>query len=62
MYTLFPFLFQQLQCNLDLLIADYYDRIYTLSINSTDLSLLPSASGQLSATVKLNDIVQSIYL
>lgn len=45
--------------NLDLLIADYYDRVYTLSINSTDLSLLPSVSGQLSATVKLNDIVQS---
>ena len=45
--------------NKDLLIADYYDSSYTLSINSTDLSLAPSSSGQLTATVKLNDVVQS---
>ena len=45
--------------NKDLLIADYYNSTYTLSINSTNLSLAPSASGQLTATVKLNDVVQS---
>jgi len=45
--------------NTALNLADYYDRVYTLSINSTNLSLLPLSSGQLSATVKLNDVIQS---
>ena len=45
--------------NKDLLIADYYNSQYTLTINSTDLSLAPSSIGQLSATVKLNDVVQT---
>jgi len=43
----------------DLLIADYYDSLYTLSINSTNLSLSPSSIGQLTSTVKLNDVIQS---
>lgn len=45
--------------NLDLLIADYYDSIYTLTINSNDLSLTNGSTGQLTSTVKLNDVVQS---
>ena len=45
--------------NLELNLADYYNSTYTLAINSTDLSLAPSANGQLTATVKLNDVVQS---
>ena len=45
--------------NKDLLIADYYNSQYTLTINSADLSLAPSSIGQLSATVKLNDIIQT---
>lgn len=41
--------------NKDLLIADYYQSNYILKINSSNLSLSPSATGQLTSTVTLND-------
>ena len=40
--------------NTDLLLADYYTSNYTLQINQSDLSLSPSSTGQLTATVTLN--------
>lgn len=45
------------QDNKDLLIADYYQSNYKLSINSTDLSISNGAIGQLTETVLLNDIL-----
>lgn len=43
------------QDNKELLVADYYQLNYKLSINSTDLSLSNGAIGQLTSTVLLND-------
>ena len=43
------------QDNKELLVADYYQSNYKLSINSTDLSLSTGATGQLTSTVLLND-------
>ncbi len=45
--------------NLELNLADYNNTTYSLVINSNDLSLAPSSTGQLTTTVKLNDVVQS---
>lgn len=43
------------QDNTTLLVADYYQYDYKLSINSTDLSLSNGATGQLTSTILLND-------
>ena len=43
--------------NLELNLADYYQSNYTLKINSSNLSLSQGATGQLSATVTLNDAI-----
>ena len=40
--------------NKELLLADYYTSNYTLQIDQSDLSLLPSSIGQLTATTTLN--------
>ena len=40
--------------NKDLLLADYYTSNYTLQINQSDLSLVPSSTGQLTATTMFN--------
>jgi hypothetical protein len=40
--------------NTELLLADYYTSNYTLQIDQSDLSLVPSSTGQLTATTTLN--------
>ena len=40
--------------NKDLLLADYYTSNYTLQIDQSDLSLVPSSTGQLTATTMFN--------
>ncbi|PNX45516.1 MAG: hypothetical protein BV457_09390 [Thermoplasmata archaeon M9B1D] len=45
--------------NLELNLADYYNSVYDVEINSSNLSLVNGDTGQLTATVKLNDETQS---
>jgi len=45
--------------NLELNLADYYTTVYSLNINSTDLSLVNGSTGQLTSTVTLNGTTQS---
>lgn len=46
--------------NKDLLLADYYTSNYTLQIDQSDLSLLPTTSGVLTATTTLNGSITNI--
>ena len=48
--------------NKDLLLADYYTSNYTLQIDQSDLSLLPSSIGQLTATTTLNGNITTVPL
>ena len=48
--------------NTALNLADYYTSNYTLQIDQSDLSLLPSSTGQLTATTTLNGNITTIPL
>jgi hypothetical protein len=48
--------------NTELLLADYYTSNYTLQIDQSDLSLVPSSTGQLTATTTLNGTITTVPL
>lgn len=48
--------------NKELLLADYYTSSYTLQIDQSDLSILPSSIGQLTAITTLNGSITTVPL